>query len=269
MVTRIKETNNYKEFTLIDVNNGHNMSNRPIDMNKIARMRPIIKANNRTNTWEIIVNSKEVSKERYGTDGTQYAIVDGQHRFVSCQLEELSFWYKVDDTINLQDIPKAHSMNTGWNLKMQLDHHASNKNCENQNEYKKFKGYMEKNGLPPAVTLVVLYGNRNRGAVREFANGNFIVKRDWSFANDFADAVHDIGKFIPFNKHSRFVEALLIAFGHEEYDHNRMMTKVEFNANRIRRCADTKMHLEQLEEIYNWNSRNKVRLNLLRDMDLM
>ena len=139
MVTRIKETNNYKEFTLIDVNNGHNMSNRPIDMNKIARMRPIIRANNRTNTWEIIVNSKEASKQRYGTDGTQYAIVDGQHRFVSCQLEELSFWYKVDDTINLQDIPKAHSMNTGWNLKMQLDHHASNKNCENQNEYKKFK----------------------------------------------------------------------------------------------------------------------------------
>jgi hypothetical protein len=266
---QVKETKNYKEFTLIDVNNGHNMSNRPIDMNKIARMRPIIKANNRTNTWEIIVNSKEVSKERYGTDGTKYAIVDGQHRFVTCQLEELPFWYKVDDTINLQDIPKAHSMNTGWNLKMQLDHHASNKNCENQNEYKKFKGYMEKNGLPPSVTLVVLYGSRGRGAIREFANGNFIVKREWSFANDFADAVHDIGKFIPFNKHSRFVEAMLIAFGHEEYDHKRMMNKVEFNANRIRRCADTKMHLEQLEEIYNWKSNNKVRLNLLRDMDLM
>ena len=46
-----------------------------------------------------------------------------------------------------------------------------------------------------------------------------------------------------------------------------MMTKVEYLSGKMKRCADTKMHLEQLEEIYNYNSRDKVRLNLLRDID--
>lgn len=264
-IMKAKQTSEYKNFTLISTDHGHNMSNRPIDYNKIARMRPVIRANNRTNTWEVIVNSKQASKERYNTDGTRYAIVDGQHRFVTCQLENLPFWYKIDDSIHLEDIPRVHSVNTGWNLKMQLDHHAS----KGLKEYMSFKGYMEKNGFPPSVTLVILYGSRNKSAVQEFADGNFKVKRSWSFANDFADAVHDIGKYVSFNKQSRFIEALLMAFGHDEYDHKRMMTKIEYNANRIHRCADTRMHLEQLEEVYNWQSRNKVRLNLLRDMDLM
>ena len=87
---RIIQTSNYDMFELIE-------SNRPINPTKIDRMRERIKNKNLTSGYNIIVNSKEAGKKRYGTDGTKYPIVDGQHRFISCKLEGQKFYYQVND----------------------------------------------------------------------------------------------------------------------------------------------------------------------------
>jgi len=115
---RIYETSNYNMFELIE-------SNRPISWTKIDKMREKIKEKNLTSGYNIIVNSKEVGKERYGTDGKKYPIVDGQHRYISCKLEGQKFFYQVNDDITLDDIPTAASLQHSWKITDYLHHYTT------------------------------------------------------------------------------------------------------------------------------------------------
>ena len=259
----IIKTNNYDNFELINTENGHNISNRPINWNRVSHLREELKSKNLTSAFMIKVNSKKASKKRYNASGKKYCIVDGQHRFLACKLEELPFHYLVNDTLHLKDVPKAASVSKGWSLRDFLHTYVS----EGKNDYIAFEGYMRTNNFAPSLTLVILCGSRSRHSTKSFINGELQITRDWEFSNAFANAISDFGDYINFNRHARFAEALLIAFQNDKYDHQRMMTKVEYLSGKMKRCADTKMHLEQLEEIYNYNSRDKVRLNLLRDID--
>jgi hypothetical protein len=247
---RIYETSNYDLFELIE-------SNRPVKWVKVGHMREKIREKNLTSAYVIIVNSKEAGKERYNTDGTKFPIVDGQHRFLSCQLEGKKLYYMINDDITLDDIPQAASMQDSWNLHDYLHHYST----RGISSYKAFSGYMHKNGFPASTTLVILCGNRGQYVSSKLKSGELEITRDWAFANDFADAVSDLGEFINFNKHARFLEAFVEIFSNDEYDHKRMMTKLEFMAGKMRRCPDKEQHLDQLEKVYNYKSRDKIKLN--------
>ena len=146
---RILQTSNYDMFELIK-------SNRPINPTKIDKMRERIKNKNLTSGYNIIVNSKEAGKERYGTDGTKYPIVDGQHRYISCQLEGQKFFYQINDDITLDDIPTAASLQHSWKITDYLHHYTT----IGVKEYKQFVGYMNRYGFPPSAALIILCGDR-------------------------------------------------------------------------------------------------------------
>ena len=247
---RIYETSNYDQFELIK-------ENRPIDWSKIGRMRKAIKTKSLMESYQIIVNSKEAGKERYNTEGKKYPIIDGQHRFISCKLEGKKVYYQVNDNINLDDIPIAANLQDSWKLQDFLHHYAT----AGISEYKAFNGYMHKNGFPASTTLTILCGNRGRYVSSKLKAGELEITRNWTFANNFAAAVDEMGEYISFSKHARFLEAFVEVFSHDDYDHKRMMTKLEFMSGRMRRCSDMKQHLDQLEKVYNYKSRDKIKLN--------
>ena len=247
---RIYETSNYDQFELIK-------ENRPIDWAKIGRMRKAIKTKSLMESYQIIVNSKEAGKERYNTEGKKYPIIDGQHRFISCKLEGKKVYYQVNDNINLDDIPIAANLQDSWKLQDFLHHYAT----AGISEYKAFNGYMHKNGFPASTTLTILCGNRGRYVSSKLKAGELEITRNWTFANNFAAAVDEMGEYISFSKHARFLEAFVEVFSHDDYDHKRMMTKLEFMSGRMRRCSDMKQHLDQLEKVYNYKSRDKIKLN--------
>ena len=84
---RVYQTLKYNEFGLIK-------SNRPINPKKVDKMRASINLKNLSRAYPIVVNSKEVSKQRYGLDGKTFAIIDGQHRFTSLYLEGQKISFK-------------------------------------------------------------------------------------------------------------------------------------------------------------------------------
>jgi hypothetical protein len=251
---KILETSNYDMFELIE-------SNRPIRWNKIEKMRERIRHKNLTSGYNIIVNSKEAGKKRYGTDGKKYPIVDGQHRYISCKLEGQKFFYQVNDDIELDDIPTAASLQHSWILIDYLHHYST----VGIHAYKQFVGYMNKNEFPPSTTLIILCGERGRHVTNNLKSGNLKITRDWNFSNAFAMAVDDLGDYINFNKHARFLEAFLIVFSNKEYSHKRMIAKMEYLSSKMQRCTDARAHLEQLEYIYNYHSKDKIKLNTMRD----
>jgi len=251
---RIYETSNYNMFELIE-------SNRPISWTKIDKMREKIKEKNLTSGYNIIVNSKEVGKERYGTDGKKYPIVDGQHRYISCKLEGQKFFYQVNDDITLDDIPTAASLQHSWKITDYLHHYTT----IGVKEYQQFVGYMNRYGFPPSAALIILCGDRGSAKLHDLKRGELKVTRSWALANNFGDATDSLGKYITFNKQARFVEAFFVAFVNSDYSHDRMVAKLEYLSSKMLRCSDMRAHLEQIEYIYNYNSKDKVKLNTMRD----
>jgi len=47
-----------------------------------------------------------------------------------------------------------------------------------------------------------------------------------------------------------------------------MMKKLEYASGHMKKMPDKRLHLEQLEWVYNYKSRSKVRLNIIRDIEL-
>ena len=127
---------------------------------------------------------------------------------------------------------------------------------------------MASNEFPPSTTLIVLCGDRGSHITNMFKSGKMEITTSWEFANKFAKAVEDFGVFINFNKQARFIEALHVCFEHPKYDHERMMTKVEYLSNKLKRRPDVKSHLEQLDYVYNYNSMKRLKLNTIRELEL-
>ena len=250
----VKSTINFDDFSLIK-------ANRPVDWGKIAVLRKEIKRKNLTKEYPVNVNSKSASKKRYGLDGTKIGVVDGQHRYISCKLERVPMYYQVVDTLTLDDIPRAAAVQSSWKMKDFIHHHAT----QGKQQYMLFSSYMERNNFAPSSTLTILCGDRSKHTVNRLKNGELNITRHWAEANAFADAIGELGEFISFNKQARFLEAYNICFQNKEFNHSRMITKLEYLSSRMKRMTDTYSHLEQLESVYNFNTKNnKVKLNTIQ-----
>jgi len=250
----VKSTTNFDDFSLIK-------ANRPVDWGKIAVLREEIKRKNLTKEYPVNVNSKTASKERYGLDGTKIGVVDGQHRYISCKLERIPMYYQVVDTLTLDDIPRAAAVQSSWKMKDFIHHHAT----QGKQQYMLFRSYMERNNFAPSSTLTILCGDRTRHTVNRLKNGELNITRNWNEANAFASAIEDLGEYFSFNKQARFLEAYNICFKNKEFSHSRMITKLEYLSSKMKRMTDTYSHLEQLESVYNFNTKNnKVKLNTIQ-----
>ena len=249
----VKSTTNFDDFSLIK-------ANRPVDWGKIAVLREEIKRKNLTKEYPVNVNSKTASKERYGLDGTKIGVVDGQHRYISCKLERIPMYYQVVDTLTLDDIPRAAAVQSSWKMTDFIHYYAT----LGVQSYLLFKSYMERNNFAPSSTLSILCGDRRRHVLTRLKNGELEITRNWTVANAFADAITELGEYISFNKQARFLEAYMICFANPEFSHNRMITKLEYLSSKMNREPDTWSHLEQLENIYNYNTKKKVKLNTIK-----
>jgi len=245
---RVYETKNYNLFELIT-------ENRPVDYRKVERMRKQIAKKNLTSSYIINVNSKEASASRYGMDGTKFAIVDGQHRFTSCKLENKKIYYLVNDELTLDDIPKAASMQNSWKITDYLHHYAE----RGFEEYRAFNGYMTRNQFPPSATMMILCGSRGTFISSSLKNGELQCTTSWKVANDFAEAIDEMSHHIKFARNARFIEAFWTMFKHKKYKHSKMMAKMEYMSTQVKKCADRESFLEVLSYVYNYNSRTKVR----------
>jgi len=249
---KILNTTNFDDFSLIK-------SNRPPNWNRVDKLRKEVKRKNLTKVYQVVVNSKAASKRRYGLDGTKMAIVDGQHRFLSCKLEGIKMYYQIADSVTLNDIPRAAAMQQSWKLTDYIHHYATN----GKQQYMLLRSYMERNNFSPCTTVTILCGDRSAHVTDSLKNGELKISRNWAVSNRFAEAINELAKFIPFNKQARFVEAYLICFLNKKFSHTKMITKLEYLSSRINKMSDTYSHLEQLENMYNFNSGDKVKLNTI------
>ena len=88
-----------------------------------------------------------------------------------------------------------------------------------------------------------------------FKEGHFKIERSITDANNIIEMITDFGSHFKYYKARSFVLAMLrIITRVENYNHKRMMAKMEYLSEKLVKCPDATTYVLLLEKLYNFNS---------------
>jgi hypothetical protein len=232
----IYSTEDYKIFRLLS-------SNRSVTESHVADLAAKMEVKNLLHLNPIIVNNN-------------YDVIDGQHRLKAAEKLGVLVWYVKDDSVDHTDIAMLNSGNKNWAGVDYLKYYAKN----GYPEYVKMLAFFEKNSHI-SVNILRRMGNRGTGYNDEFKEGRFKFNEEevQQFADYLNDIVNETGiEYLRSNY--RFHLALRVVTTNKDYDHSRMMKKLERHFSSLRGCSSTESFLEMFEYIYNSSvhSQNRV-----------
>lgn len=235
---KVYKTNEYDKFTLVKGNRGVNPSH-------VKKLKESMLQINLLETLPILVNE-------------DLEIIDGQHRFEAARELGLPIFYTVRDGATLSDVILLNANNKPWHTIDYLNSHIE----RGKRQYEVVKNFMDYYGIPISVTLTLLntHYNKRGDLLRSFKDGTYQVS-DLSSAKEFAD---ELVKYKPYLEKGTFRSREFI-YGvkklHDEglIDHPKMLRKLAMQGTRISTASDLKAMLRQLEEVYNFHSREQIR----------
>jgi len=242
---RIRKTKNYDQFTMIDWN-------REITPSHVAKvMKSMHQIGNVTDLIPLIVWPKDKKYADGENPDGKYPIIDGQYRFVSLKLNSDWIYFVVDDEKRLAPEDVAHlqvSRNWAWDDYM-------NYYCRlGYKEYAVYAGFKKRSGWSHNCVILLLAGN-TKGAMASFREGSLKITRSISEANDIIDKVNDFAQYFPYYRARSFVTAMLrIIERVPNYNHDRMMQKMDYLSERLVKCPDAKSYILLLEKLYNFKT---------------
>lgn len=238
----ILQTRNYAMFKFDSLN-------RIIRQDKVDRLYDAIQVKNLLHLFPIIVNR-------------DFVIIDGQHRFKVAEALNIPIYYIVSNQMVIEDAATVNTNVSKWTPTDYLAHWCN----MGLQDYLWFRDFWNSNPFlthSAALRLATYKSPMNRehrNHSRIFNEGTLQVT-DPDFAIAVANAVRDFGRWIPFWRNTKFILALASLYAQPNYDHRRMMQKMEYLSARLVKCADIKDYLKIFEEIYNHkvHDENRVR----------
>lgn len=239
----ILQTKNYDIFKFDPLN-------RPVRQDKLDRLYDSVKEKNLLHLFPIVVNRSLV-------------VMDGQHRLRVAQALDTPIYYIVSSQMRIEDAAHVNINVTNWRGSDYLDYW-----CKiGLADYILLRDFMAANQfltLSMAQKLCASGGAGNRkhneGISHNFNSGQYRVN-DISFAAKVAGMARDFSIWVRFWKDATFIGALTNLASNEDYDHKRMMAKMEYLSTRMVKCADLDSYLKLFEDIFNHKVRvgNEVR----------
>ena len=234
---KVEATNDYELFNLVK-------SNRPINQRHLKRLVNSIKEKNMLKFYPIQVTCEG-------------KVLDGQHRLEAAKKLNLPIYYMiVDESVTIADIAMSNHATKTWTRADYLHHW-----CErSEQHYIALRDFVSKHDwMSVSVGMAVCSGiashKRMSDAMQQdFVDGAFRIV-DMRFATMFASAINDFRKYVTFATDRFFMAAICILLRKENYDHSRMIHKMEIAGGRLLRSPDIDNYLRQLEEIYNFKAR--------------
>lgn len=215
--------------------------NRKINLLHLNRLIESIKMKNLLHISPIVVNEN-------------MQVIDGQHRLHAAKDLGLEIYYVVDDSLGLEDVQLLNSNTKNWTTDDYM--HAY---CElGYEDYLIYRDFKNKYQVNHTTALLFLSGSNSRQTIA-FKSGQFQVV-DLEQAERWAEMLNDFKKkYDGFTRRS-FVYAVLKMFRHEDYDHDRMVERMEVSNLPIRDAVNVREYLRQLEDIYNYDFKtNRIR----------
>ena len=214
----------YSKFTFISGNRGVNESH----INKLVAM--IVADEDWLIFNPIIVDS-------------DFRVLDGQHRLLAAQKANARIWYNVRQSkTSLEVVARINDCQKSWLPDDFVFMYAALGNVH----YKAFREFHKGYGLS-ASTGLILFGGQTMKSLR---NGTLKVV-DILRAEELADALLEVKKYVPFADYNRFASAFVRVYENEEYNHKRMLAKLRQRKDVIRKLTTVEDYMRLLEEIYN------------------
>ena len=240
---KIKRTKDYGLFHLAGWN-------RDVIPSHVAgMMRSMHSIGNNTDLNPIIVKKKS---KRYATKAHpngKHVIFDGQFRFVSIKFNSDWVYYVVDedDKLRPEDVAQLQTSKK-WSYDDFMNYY-----CElGYKEYAVYAGFKKRSKWSHNCVQILLAGN-TKGAASAFKEGTFVMLRSISECNAIIEMINEFSRYFKYYKQRSFICAMLkIIENVDEYDHDRMMQKMDYLSERLVRCPDTESYIRLLEKLYNF-----------------
>ena len=232
--------------TILTTTNYDNLSflkgNRPINKSHLNNLIESMKSKLLFTTG--IVNEKN-------------EICDGQHRFVACKTLKKPFHYTVEHGYGLEEVIALNTSSRKWTPENYL-------NCYLQREghypeYVRFKQFMDryKMGFKSCIGLLT---NESSINTSHFNNGMFKAK-SYRKAVKMAEMIKETAPYYKSWRTWNYVLAMIVLFNNKDFQFDRFLKRLESGGSRrMMTCSSIKETIMMIEEIYNFRSREKIRL---------
>ncbi|MFA5377574.1 MAG: ParB N-terminal domain-containing protein [Dehalococcoidia bacterium] len=236
-------TNNSAKFELLNFNR---------DVEKTRRLEESMKKHGYIPAYPIHCVSNGAGK---------FKIKAGHHRFYVARKLGIPFYYVVcEDKASIFELERSTNR---WVVKDYLTAHMR----EGKNkDYVKVSEYMDETGIGLQNTMSML-GGHSAGSGNfqsEFKDGTFKIRKDSDHAEIVKDIVLHAKKCgIAFFSNTLFVQAISKVVWVDSFCISKFKAKIKLFSGMMEKKANLQQHLDQLEDIYNRQSRDKVPLAFL------
>jgi ParB-like nuclease domain len=226
-------TKDYKKFKFLNGNRDVNQAH----LKKIARSMAL---------------NPELLPVRPILVNEDFEIIDGQHRYTAAQELGLPIYYEVAKGLKATDAIDLNRNQRNWTL---LDYAKAYKTEGNKN-YSLFLEFVEEfKGISPSTIMVFMRGGQSQGMGGRFRAGEFIVA-DEELARTWLEQLNELKKFNRAFKQNRVAIPTLNVFKNDEYEHERMLSKMALYGDTVfRPYGNSKDIVRSLEDVYNWRQR--------------
>lgn len=245
-IQEVYETTDYDKFKFIQVNRG-------IQAAKVRSLAKSLREKNLMLNAAVIVTS-------------DMTIIDGQHRVKAAEEAEVPVFYKIDDSLTVEDLMRLNSSGSNWSPTDFLESYCG----QGKEEYLKFKQFCEENHLTLQGGLVWT-GFTSQDLRAKFRNGEFVFKLApgaavcLAMTNWMIETLKDNNfKHVRVFKQRSFQDACRTFFSHPSVDHARFRERWETCSYALEVESSRDAYLTQLVGIYNFNMKRD-RLRIVKD----
>lgn len=241
----VHETTNYNIFKLV-------AGNRDVDKNHVKSLAKLMAINgNLTGEFPIVVNES-------------MEVMDGQHRLTALKQLNWPVYYQVRKTLTLDQVRAINVGHRNWNW---IDYARSYANLGNKN-YERFLVLAQKYPLGYGALSQFAGFLDNRDILGRsqttFRNGGLTFNAEhYKRADDLLSEWVGVRAYIP-KPTAAVAKAFHRITQNPNYDHKRMLDKMEKFANRIFNEKWVNLTITDaaraFEEVYNFHSKEEVRL---------
>ena len=209
---------------------------------------------NKTNYAKIVKSMKEEQLIIPIVVNEKYEIIDGQHRFTACKdLGKPIYFYMVRG-YGLEQVKRANIASSNWKKENYLDMFVA----ENNETYKEFEEIKERYDLNISNLLKIFAIVQEKQLARvgyEFENGTITLDGKMLVINILM-AIEDFN-FFKFYKTTHFITAFSRLYFKQEYEHDRMRSKLITHRGSLEKRSTSDEYLVLLcNRIYSFGATN-------------
>lgn len=191
--------------------------------------------------------------------GAKFVVIDGHHRLAAAKRIGIPVFYVVEPEANAQTMASVNAHVKTWGTIDYIRMYS----LRGVKDYQNLMRYVEI-GIPCLMAASMLHGHAAlSGNVTELIKQGEFKIRTTDHINRIYRMIEEFSGSNPVVKHRAFIASLSECLLTPEFEFDRFKRRFEESPSMIQKASNKDLQLLQIEELYNFRSREKVPLAFL------